>query len=510
MAKNTFYVKIFVVIYLYMKFRGLDMWKPPEKIRHKTNPGPWPSSETAKASQLFSKIVLGSTSLSSRTWVPAMVPWRATEQGMVSEDTIAWYERFAKGQPGAIVVEATGIRDVPSGPLLRIGHDRFIPSLKELVSRVHKASDGKTKVFIQIIDFLSIRRRPTAEKYFGRHLQITDAHRKSLDLKEASEQEIRELLLEKSETELEDILTERELETYRKGYRERVTDMNLPHICDLPAMLPGLFADAAGRAKEAGFDGVELHYAHAYTMASFLSALNDRDDGYGGARENRVRLPLEVFAAVRKQVGPAFTAGCRFLSQDCIEGGSDLEDAAFFATEFAKAGMNFLSLSRGGKFEDAKQPSTGQSIYPYTGPSGFECMPGYIADEQGPFGRNVEPAGFIRSALRTAGYDTPIIVAGGMHGFEQAEKVLQDEKGDIIGFARQALADPDWFRKVRDGYGSQVRVCEYTNYCEGLDQKHKQVTCQLWDRKKMDDPDVRLSSDGKRRLEAPGRELPET
>ena len=62
-----------------------------------------------------------------------MVPWRATEDGYVTEDVIAWYERFARGMPGAIVVEATGIRDVPSGPLLRIGHDRFQPGLAALV-----------------------------------------------------------------------------------------------------------------------------------------------------------------------------------------------------------------------------------------------------------------------------------------------------------------------------------------------------------------------------------------
>ncbi|MBZ0218074.1 MAG: NADH:flavin oxidoreductase [Fimbriimonadaceae bacterium] len=479
------------------------MWKPPEKIKHATNPGKWPDPDRVAASKLFSSIAVGSLTLSSRTWVPAMVPWRATEDGFVTQDVIAWYERFAKGQPGAIVVEATGIRDVPSGPLMRIGHDRFIPGLKELVSRVHDASQGQTSVLIQIIDFLSVRRRPTPEKYFGQHLQITDSHRTALNLKDASDDQVRAELLTKSEEELSGILTEREMESYRMGYRERVTDTDLPHIKELPATLPSLFASAAGRAKAAGFDGVELHYAHAYTMASFLSALNNRDDGYGGPRENRVRLPLEVFSAVRREVGDDYPAGCRFLSEDCIEGGNTVEDAAYFATEFAKAGMDFLSLSRGGKFEDAKQPGKGQAVYPYTGPSGYECMPSYISDEKGPFGRNVEPAAYIRSRVREAGFSTPIVVAGGMHGFEQAESVLQREQGDIIGFARQALADPDWFRKVRQGYGAQVRVCEYTNYCEGLDQKHKQVTCQLWDRTKLDDADVRLASDKKRRLEAP-------
>ena len=77
-------------------------------------------------------------------------------------------------------------------------------------------------------------------------------------------------------------------------------------------VLPNIFAEAARRAREAGFDGVELHYAHAYTMAGFLSALNDRDDGYGGSRENRLRLPLEVFQAVRNTVGNDYVVGAGF------------------------------------------------------------------------------------------------------------------------------------------------------------------------------------------------------
>ena len=248
---------------------------------------------------------------------------------------------------------------------------------------------------------------------------------------------------------------------------------------------------------------MELHYAHAYTMASFLSALNTRDDGYGGACENRVRLPLEVYARVRAAVRPDFAVGCRFLSEDCIDGGNTVADAEYFAVEFARAGMDFLSLSRGGKFEDAKQPRVGEAAYPYTGPSGYECMPQYLSDGRGPFGRNVEPAARIRAAVRAAGRATPVVVAGGIHAFEQAEAILAAEQADIIGFARQALADPDWFIKVRSGCGSEVRLCEYTNYCEGLDQKHKQVTCQLWDREALDEPGTTRSKDGRRRLIAP-------
>ena len=100
---------------------------------------------------------------------------------------------------------------------------------------------------------------------------------------QAIETEVRQFLASAPDEVAEKILDDRELEALRFGYRESVTDTHLPHIRELPEVLPGIFAEAAGRAREAGFDGVELHYAHAYTMAGFLSALNDRKDGYGGA-----------------------------------------------------------------------------------------------------------------------------------------------------------------------------------------------------------------------------------
>jgi 2,4-dienoyl-CoA reductase-like NADH-dependent reductase (Old Yellow Enzyme family) len=234
-----------------------------------------------------------------------------------------------------------------------------------------------------------------------------------------------------------------------------------------------------------------------------MSALNQRSDGYGGDLEGRVRLPLEVLQAVRQEVGSELTVGCRMLCDEIIDGGSHVEDAAFFATRFAAAGMDYISLSTGGKFEDAAQPKVGQAAYPYTGKSGWECMPTTIADELGPFGRNIHKQASIRRALRDAGYETPTVICGGISHFEQAEAYLQDGAGDIIGAARQSLADPDWFRKTREGRGDEIRRCIYRNYCEALDQKHEKVTCQLWDRQERDAVDAPLSEDGKRRLVAP-------
>ena len=401
------------------------------------------------------------------------------------------------------MVEATGIRDIPSGPLLRIGHDRFLPGLRDLVRVVREASGGETRLLIQIIDFLTIRRRPDPVRYFAQFLVITPRHRNAFGRSDAADSEVRAWLPTLPRGELEKVLDERELESLDFGYRERVTDLHLPQIRDLPTQLPCLFADAARRAREAGFDGVELHYAHAYTMASFLSRVNTRDDGFGGALESRVRLPLEVFSQVRAEVGHDFAVGCRYLADECIDGGNPVDDAAWFGSRFAQAGMDFLSLSRGGKFDDAKQPKVGGAAYPYTGRSGYECMPSYYSDAQGPFGRNLNATTRIRAAIRERGLTTPVVATGGIHNFEQAEAVLTNGTADIVGFARQALADPDWFRKVASGRGADVRLCLYTNYCEALDQRHRQVTCELWDRDQLDTPGTKLASDGKRRLTPP-------
>lgn len=442
--------------------------------------------------------------------MPAMVPWRATDDGFVTEANLDWYGRFAAGQPGAIVVEATGVRDVPSGPLLRIGHDRFIPGLRRLVDRVRDSSGGRTRLLIQIIDFLAVRRRPDPEKFFRRFLAVEPRHAEAIAAvtgdpgwRTAIESDVRDFLAAAADPVLDAVLGPRELESLRFGYRERVTDMQLEHVRDLPRVLPGIFAEAAARAREAGFDGVELHYAHAYTMASFLSARNTRTDGYGGDRDSRVRLPLEVFAAVRDRVGTDYVVGCRYLGDEVIEGGNRIEDAVEFGRRFAAAGFDFLSISKGGKFEDARQPKVGHAVYPYTGRSGYECMPTVLSDERGPFSRNVPLAAEIRHAIRTDGRETPIVTAGGIGTFEQAEAILERGEADIVGLARQALADPDWFEKVRQGRGDEVRRCEFTNYCEGLDQMHKQVTCKLWDRVGLDEPGVPRSDDGKRRLVAP-------
>ena len=113
-----------------------------------------------------------------------------------------------------------------------------------------------------------------------------------------------------------------------------------------------------------------------------------------------------------------------------------------------------------------------------------------LSDERGPFGRTVPLVAVIKQRVNGAGFNTPIVATGGISTFEQAEEILKLGLADIVGMARQALADPDWFVKVKLGRGSEVRRCTYTNYCEALDQAHRPVTCKLWDRVELDEPEL--------------------
>src|SRR5580698_1608256 len=191
------------------------VWRPPQRIHYEASAGRVPTAAEAAASRLFSPIDIGPVTLAQRTWVPAMVPWRATEEGYVTDEVVDWYERFARGMPGAIVVEATGIRDVPSGPLLRIGHDRFLPGLRRLVEAVRRASGGRTRLFIQLIDFLAVRRRPEPKKFFERFLDITGRPRAALGDAHLADAAVRERLGGMTEDELKDVLAPQEWEALR-------------------------------------------------------------------------------------------------------------------------------------------------------------------------------------------------------------------------------------------------------------------------------------------------------
>jgi 2,4-dienoyl-CoA reductase-like NADH-dependent reductase (Old Yellow Enzyme family) len=366
-------------------------------------------------SLLFTPLRVHTMTLPNRIVLPAMVTRLSGEDGVVNDDIRARYVRYAKGGAGLIVVEAMAVHQSKSGPLLRIGADEYVPGLADLAKRCHDAGPGR--VVPQIIHFLKIS---------------------------------------------------------RSGWRQTV-DMLSPE--DIDAIVDA-YGEAAERARRCGFDGVELHMAHAYTLSSFLSRLNPRRDAYGGTLENRVRLPVRVVERVRARVGADFPVGVRFLGEECIRNGYTVVDAVPIALRLARAGVDYVSLSAGGKFEDAR-PIPGEPLYPYTGYSGDRCMPG----SNYPDGANLSMPEAVRAGLRAHGLETPVVAAGKIGTLELAEQVLERGVGDMVGMARALLADPDLPKKWQAGREDKVVRCVYGNVCKALDENFRRVDCTLWPKK---------------------------
>jgi 2,4-dienoyl-CoA reductase-like NADH-dependent reductase (Old Yellow Enzyme family) len=364
---------------------------------------------------LFEPFPLRGLVLPNRLVLPAMVTRLSGEDGFVNDDIRARYTRFARGGVGLIVLEAMAVHGAKSGPLLRISSDDFVPGLSDLGKRIHDA--GPSKVVPQIIHFLKIS---------------------------------------------------------RSGWRQTVDMLSLEEI----DAIVEAYGAAARRARACGFDGVELHMAHAYTLSSFLSRVNPRRDTYGGTLANRLRLPLRVVRRVREEVGDDFTVGVRFLGEECIRNGYTVVDAGPIAIELARAGVDYISLSAGGKFEDARVIE-GEPLYPYTGYSGDRCMPGNAY----PDGANLYIPEAVRAALRGAGLSTPVVAVGKIGSLALAEQVALRGQGDLIGMARALLADPDLPNKWRAGREDAVVRCVYGNVCKALDENFRRVDCTLWPKK---------------------------
>ncbi len=178
------------------------------------------------------------------------------------------------------------------------------------------------------------------------------------------------------------------------------------------------FASAARRVKDAGFDGVEIHAAHGYLLNQFFSPLtNKRTDEYGGNVTNRIRIHLEVIAAVRAAVGEEFPVLLRLGAVDYLEGGSRIEDATLAAAEFERVGVDMLDITGG--------------LSGYIRPDHNE--PGYFSD--------------ITDAIKRV-VSIPVILTGGVTEPRQAEQLLNSGTADLIGVGRAILKDSEWARRA--------------------------------------------------------------
>ena len=188
------------------------------------------------------------------------------------------------------------------------------------------------------------------------------------------------------------------------------------------------FVAAAIRAEALGFDAIELHAAHGYLLHQFLSPIsNQRTDDYGGSLENRMRFPLEVFAAVRAAVAPGMALGMRISASDWVEGGWDIEQSVVLAQELQRAGTDFMHVSSGGISPLQKIP---------LGPGYQMHFAARIKQETG----------------------LPTIGVGLITEPEQAEAVINEGQADMVALARAILFDPRWPWHAAARLGAQVEA----------------------------------------------------
>jgi 2,4-dienoyl-CoA reductase-like NADH-dependent reductase (Old Yellow Enzyme family) len=220
------------------------------------------------------------------------------------------------------------------------------------------------------------------------------------------------------------------------------------------------FGMAAGRAKEAGFDAVQIHGAHAYLFAQFLSPnSNHRKDHWGGTLENRLRLHLEVLKSVRKRVGPDFPVLIKMGVQDGFDGGLILEEGLRAAQLLAHAGYDGLEISqglRGVRFHETEFRTKLKK------PEGH----GYFREWSAAVKKTVH---------------VPVIAVGGIRDCEMARQILEQKEADLVSLSRPLISEPNLIARWRAGDGKPAR-CISCNKCIEEIESSRPVTCVL-DRK---------------------------
>jgi dimethylglycine catabolism A len=245
------------------------------------------------------------------------------------------------------------------------------------------------------------------------------------------------------------------------------TEMSKSEIKELIAY----FVDAIVRTEKAGFDGIDFHAAHLYTLADFLSLdRNERDDEYNKTIKGRVRIIAEIFNAAKEKVSPRFIFGCRYNGDEFMVGGNTLKDAAAIGQELEKLGLDLLDISVGGRIEPIlKTGSYGGWANSY---SAARCVPGAGF----PDAVNIHVADGVKKAVKKI----PVLGCGKIGTAELAEELLQGQKADLIGMGRAIFCDPELPNKSFSGREKEISKCTWCNVCHKLYISDREVVCVRW------------------------------
>lgn len=347
---------------------------------------------------LYETVTLGSITLDNRVGVAPMTRTSATPEGVATDQMVDYYAKFARGGFGLIITEGTypdntysqGYFDQPG-----IIDNEQVRAWKKVTDAVHQEGG---KIFVQLMHagalsqgnrFVSDTLGPSAVQPKGQQMKVYGGDGTFPLPKEATKEDITEVI---------------------KG-----------------------FVEASKNAKEAGFDGIEIHGANGYILDQFLTDYtNKRTDEYGGTIENRVRLLVEVSRAVREAIGKEYPIGIR-ISQgkinDYYHKWPDKEkDAEIIFGQLGQAGLDFIHVT---EFE-AWQPAFPEG-------EGTDATDSAFGD------------GPTLAALAKKYGKLPVIANGSLHDPKKAKEIIEKGEADVITLGRGALANDDWANKVKNG-----------------------------------------------------------
>ena len=355
--------------------------------------------------KLMSPIQVGPMTVRNRIVMPAMGTNYATTDGEVTAQLVEFYRARARGGVGLITLGFSYVhplgRVLPR--MLACHDDRIIPGLRWFADAMH--AEG-ARVSLQLCH----GGRRSSSKVIG------------------------------AQTVAASPIPPLGGEVPREITREQIAEV------------VECFGRAAARARQAGFDGVELHMAHGFLLSGFLSPhSNKRTDEYGGSLENRARFPLAVLRRVKEEVGKELAVTIKMNGSDFVEGGITLDEAKETARIFEQGGVDAITVSA------ATDSTLYMSIQPAVFPRG--CL--------------VPLAQGVKSVVRV-----PVVAVGRINDPELAEAILADGKADLVAMGRSLICDPELPRKVEEGRSEDIRPCIACNVaCSEGGQRGGVMSC---------------------------------
>lgn len=357
--------------------------------------------------KLFQPLAVAGVTFKNRIVFPPCVVNFGGLNGEVTDTSLAYYEARARGGAGTVIVEAAYVR--PDGKVepgeLGAHEDALIPGLRRLATAIHRHG---AVALLQI-------------NHCGRQ-----AKARILGCQPVSSSAVPSPVM-----------------------KDVPRELSVPEVQEMVAA----YAAAAARAQQAGFDGVELHGAHGYLIAQFMSPyVNRRDDEYGGDAARRMRFPLEIIAAIRHRCGERFVIFFRFSADEYVPGGLTLEETRPNAQRLEAAGVDVLHVSAG-VYE------TGHIFTP-------------LASH--PRGSLVHLAEAIKQVAHA-----PVVTVGKITDPEFAEGILQAGRADMVAIGRGLMADPDFPQKAATGRANEIQKCIGCRNCLRTLFRGNPVACSV-------------------------------